>query len=106
MPLKVAPAPLRSAARQEAVQRNAVFLVRVMGEQGHFAAELGQVVEGAHRRLELVAHAMHVDHQPRRLLVYHDALETTDHAATPDRIGDPPARWAARRMKRMKTPPV
>jgi hypothetical protein len=57
------------ALAQEAVQRHAVFLLRVVGEQEHLAAHVGQVVEGAHRRFQFVADAMHVDHQPRRLLV-------------------------------------
>src|SRR5690606_5938440 len=35
--------------------------------------------EGAHRRLQFVTHAIDVHHQPRRLLVYDDALESADH---------------------------
>jgi hypothetical protein len=71
------------ALAQEAVQRDAVLLLRVMGEQRDLAADLGQVVEGAHRRFQLVAHAIDVDHQPRRLLVREDAPDSTNHACLP-----------------------
>src|SRR5690606_10006801 len=37
------------------------------------------VVEGRHRRLELVTDAADVEHQPRRLLRDEDALQATDH---------------------------
>ena len=79
--LHVAEQPALALA-QEAVQRDAVFLLRVMGEQRHFATEFGQVVEGAHRRFEFVADAVDVDDQPRRLLVDQDALQSADHCAS------------------------
>ena len=66
--------------REEAVQRHAVLLLRVVRVQRYLAADVGQVVESAHRRLELVADAVHVDDQPRRLLVDERALESSDHA--------------------------
>src|SRR5690606_36028276 len=64
---------------QEAVQRDAVLLLRVMGEQRDLAADLRQVVEGAHGRLELVADAIDVHHQPGRLLVRQDPPQPADH---------------------------
>ena len=57
-----------SGFAQEAVQRHAVTPFARSGEQEHLATDLGQVVEGAHQRLQFVAHAMDVDHQPGRRL--------------------------------------
>src|SRR3546814_6575391 len=44
-----------------------------------FAADLGQVVEGAHRRFQFVTDAIDVDHQPWRLLVREDSPQPADH---------------------------
>src|SRR5690606_22563980 len=79
--LHVAEQPALAFA-QEAVQRDAVLLLRVVGEQRDITADIGQVVAGAHRRLELVAHAIDVHHQPGRLLVPKDSPQP----------GDPPPR--------------
>ena len=70
------------ALAQEAVQRDAVFLLRVMREQRDLAADLRQVVERAHRRFEFVADAVDVHHQPGRLLVDEDALQASDHVTS------------------------
>src|SRR5690242_16720399 len=64
---------------QETVQRDRVFLHRVVRAQAHFAAELGQVEERRHRRLEFVADTADVEHEPRRLLGDEHALEAPDH---------------------------
>ena len=57
-------------------------LLGVVHEQRHLAAQLGQVVDRAHRRFQLVAHALHVHDQPRRLLVDQRAPEAADHGCT------------------------
>src|SRR5690606_32019368 len=64
---------------QEAVQRHPVLLDGVVGEQGDLAAQFRQVVEGAHRRRQLVADAADVEHQRRRRLVHQLAFQATDH---------------------------
>src|SRR5690606_18404474 len=76
--LHVAEQPALAFA-QETVQRDAVLLLRMVGEQRDLAPHLGQVVERAHRRFELVAHAVDVDHEPRWLLVRQDSPQPADH---------------------------
>src|SRR5690242_11765 len=63
----------------ETVQRHAVFLHGVVSEQDHFLAGGGEIVDGRHRRLELVADAAHIDQQPWRLLRNEGATQATDH---------------------------
>src|SRR5690606_7938290 len=77
-PLHVAEqAPLGLAG--EAVQRHRVIPLRVVREQRDLLAQHRQLVEGAHRRLQLVAHAVDVDHQPRRRLVREHSPQASDH---------------------------
>ena len=58
---------------QEAVQRNAVFFLRVVGEQRNFTTDFRKIVERAHGRFKLIADAIHIDDQPWRRLVRQDA---------------------------------
>src|SRR6185312_7972935 len=64
---------------QETVQRDGVFLVRVVGEQDHFLADVRQVVQRGHRHFQLVADAAHFDQHPRRPLGDQRAAQTADH---------------------------
>src|SRR6202000_1403542 len=64
---------------QESVERHAVFLHRVMGEQDDFLAGGGQVVDGRHGCVDLVAHATHFNEQRRRLFADESAAQATDH---------------------------
>ena len=87
-----APTPeiLRSCRNKRALAfgEEAVELVRVlahdeMREQRHVRPGRRQLVERAHRHVELVAHAMHVDHDLRRLLRDELAGEPPDHTSLP-----------------------
>src|SRR6185312_5144252 len=63
----------------ESVQHRRVFLDRVVREERDILAGLRQVVERRHRRLELVADAVDVDEQRRRLLGHELPAKAADH---------------------------
>jgi hypothetical protein len=52
-----------------------------MREQRDAFAVLRQVVEGAHRDVDFVRDALHVEQQLRRILFEQDAGEASDHDA-------------------------
>src|SRR5574341_99743 len=59
-------------------------LVRILahdqvGVERDFGAGRGQLVEGAHRHVELVSHALHVHHDLRRVLLDEPAVDAPDH---------------------------
>ena len=66
---------------EKAVQQLRVLAHHEMREQRHRHAQGGQVVEGAHRHVDLVADAVHVEHHRGRRLVDQRAAEPADHAA-------------------------
>src|SRR5215469_10129743 len=54
-----------------------------MGVERHFCAGVRQIVEGGHGGFHLVAHAMHVDEEVRRLLAQDQAAQEADHRRPP-----------------------
>ncbi len=59
-----------------------ILAYREVGVQRHLLADGGQVVEGGHRRIDLVTDAVDVDQQLRRLLVEDAAAQQADHSIT------------------------
>src|SRR5581483_6365438 len=76
----------------EAEQQLRVLAHHQVGVQHHGLAHRRQAEEGRHRRFDLVADAMYVEQQQRRLLVQQGAAETADHDFTPPRVTA--ATWA------------
>ena len=64
---------------QEAEQHLRVFADDEMSQQGDPLAERRQVVEAAHRNVDLIADAVHVDEQLRRRFFREGACQSSDH---------------------------
>ena len=65
--------------RQETKQQMRILAHDEMRVQHHFFMQRGQVVERAHRHIHFVAHALHVQHNLRRILFQQDAAQSSDH---------------------------
>src|SRR6185312_13375760 len=77
---------------QEAVQRDSVFLVRVVRQQDHFLADVGQVVQRRHRHFQFVADAAGFHEHPWRALGDQGAAQSADHRRRPHIAGAMPVR--------------
>ena len=62
-----------------------IFTDRQMGKQRDLLTEARQIIEGRHGRIDFVAHTLHIDQQPRWLLVEYPAAQQTDHRAAAPR---------------------
>src|SRR5262249_53497863 len=65
--------------RAETVEQVRVFAHDEMGIQRDPLADCRQVVERAHRHVDLVAQALHVEHELRRILLDQYSGKTPDH---------------------------
>jgi hypothetical protein len=76
---------------EEAVEQLRVLAHHQVREQRDPLAERRQVVERAHRDVDLVAHALHVEQHLRRRLREQHARQSTDHEVTslPRRVRTP-----------------
>ncbi len=72
-------APLVLGAETE--QQMRVLAHDQMGEQRHALAGRRKVVERAHRHVDLVRDALHVEQELRRILLDEDSGESADHGA-------------------------
>ena len=70
---------LALARRGEPIQELGIFPNHEMRQQADRLAALGQVVEGAHRHLHLVADAVAIEQDLGRILVVQGAGEFADH---------------------------
>src|SRR2546430_1597139 len=67
----------------EAVEQMRILAHDEVGEQGDALAGCGQVVESAHRHLDLVADSARFHHDLRRVFLEKDAGEPPDHTSLP-----------------------
>jgi len=65
----------------KAVEQLGILAHHEVGQQRDRLAERGQVVEGAHRHADLVAHAVAVDQHVGRVLEAEGSGELSDHGA-------------------------
>ncbi|MCY1241782.1 hypothetical protein D9M72_547030 [compost metagenome] len=65
----------------EAVEQMSILTHHQVGVQGHRLAHLGQAIQGGHRHFELIAQAVDIDNQVRRLLFSQRAAQTSNHVA-------------------------
>src|SRR5260221_13888536 len=84
--------------RAEAVEQMGIFAHDEVGEQGDALAGRRQVVEGAHRHLDLVADSGRLDQDLRRVFLEEHAGEPPDHTSLPrftrnPRVGIAPRPW-------------
>ena len=54
-----------------------------MGMQHHLRADSGEVIEGAHRHIDLIPHALHIDQYQRRKFFQQLATNSAYHTNRP-----------------------
>ena len=82
---------------QEPIKIMAVLAHREVGQQTRLFAIGRQVVEGAHRHVELVADAIHVEHDLRGIFLGQEASQSSNHSAM---LTDQPAAANAKSGRR------